>query len=179
MPPPDRFRWAEAGADKAAAVAGMAARAFEPHYRETWSEAQIAGLLQSGNGWLLIAEDEAGVAAFALCRHAGDEAELLLCATRPNLRRQGLATRMLAAVREGAVQRGGRRLFLEVRASNGPALSLYEANGFRRVGLRPGYYRTLTGHGIDAVTLALDLTCSSSAGTSATISGSLASFPHR
>ena len=37
-------------------------------------------------------------------------------------------------------QRGSRCLTLEVRASNAPAICLYEKLGFRQVGRRPNYY---------------------------------------
>ena len=36
--------------------------------------------------------------------------------------------------------RGSRRITLEVRASNDPAIRLYEKLGYARVGLRKGYY---------------------------------------
>lgn len=157
MPPPDSLWWTQAGVEKAADVARMAAEAFDPHFREAWREPQIAGLLASGGGWLLIGEDERGLVAFALCRRAADEAELLLFATRPDRRRQGLGRAMLTRVLETARQRGARRIFLEVRATNGAALALYQACGFRQSGLRPAYYRTMTGVSIDAVTLSLDL----------------------
>lgn len=179
MPPPETLNWCEAGHERAADVAAAAAAAFDPHYRESWSEAQILGLLTGADGWLVVGEDGAGIATFALCRHAAAEAELLLCATRPDRRRTGLARMLLAAVAESAVRRSARRLFLEVRATNGPALALYESAGFRRVGRRPGYYRTMTGDSIDAVTLALDLACASPARTSPEVLASLALFPHR
>ena len=54
-----------------------------------------------------------------------------------------------------AVRRGAREAFLEVRVDNPAALALYEADGFARVGLRPGYY---DGGRVDAVTMRRDLT---------------------
>jgi ribosomal-protein-alanine N-acetyltransferase len=179
MPLPDDLLWTEAGPDRAEAVAEMAKAAFDPHYREAWSAAQMTGLLASGNGWLLIASDDLGVAAFALSRVSGDEAELLLCGTRPDRRRRGLASQMLAIVAEGARRRSAERLFLEVRATNEAAMSLYLANGFRQIGLRPGYYRTMTGVSIDAVTLVLDLTGTSSATTQPNKADGLAHAPER
>ena len=50
--------------------------------------------------------------------------------------------------------RGLSKLCLEVRASNAAALSLYEKNGFYRVGIRRGYY---TAPKEDAVLLDKDL----------------------
>ena len=47
------------------------------------------------------------------------------------------------------------RLTLEVRASNAPAIALYEKHGFHQAGLRPGYYQHPRE---DAVIMTLDLT---------------------
>jgi hypothetical protein len=38
-------------------------------------------------------------------------------------------------------ERGAEEVFLEVRASNSPAIELYRASGFRPVGVRSDYYR--------------------------------------
>ena len=40
-----------------------------------------------------------------------------------------------------AARAGARRALLEVRAGNREALALYESLGFRRLGVRRGYYR--------------------------------------
>lgn len=45
-------------------------------------------------------------------------------------RGQGLATRVLAAMAQEALARGTQRVFLQVDASNAPALSLYQRLGF-------------------------------------------------
>jgi len=52
---------------------------------------------------------------------------------------------------ESARQRGKKRLLLEMRRNN-PAGILYAAHGFRPIGIRPRYYRTLNGERIDAIT---------------------------
>ena len=53
-------------------------------------------------------------------------------------RRQGIA-RML--VQELIARLDAGMLTLEVRASNAPAIALYESLGFQQVGLRKNYYR--------------------------------------
>jgi ribosomal-protein-alanine N-acetyltransferase len=179
MPPPDLLTWSEAGIETAAAIAALAAVAFDPLFREAWRESQIADLLASGQGWLLVGRDGEGLAAFALCRRAADEAELLLFAIRPDRRRQGIGRAMLENVLEAGRERGARRIFLEVRATNEAALSLYRSFGFRQTGLRQGYYRTTTGVSIDAVTLSFDLTCASSAGSNPDIGHNLAHSVYR
>jgi [ribosomal protein S18]-alanine N-acetyltransferase len=61
-------------------------------------------------------------------------------AIRPELRRQGLATRLLGRVLQSAADAGGERATLEVRRSNHAARRLYEGLGFRVRGVRADYY---------------------------------------
>jgi len=141
-------------------VARCAAIAFDPIYREAWSEAQIAGMLADRNSWLDLAEVKGEgkyLVAFALSRLLVDEVELLLCATATEVRRQGLGSSLVRQVCRSACDRGAGKIFLEVRASNIAARALYESIGFAPAGRRPGYYKSVAGESIDAITLALSL----------------------
>lgn len=152
---PTTGRWRLGGVADAPLAARLAQDAFEPEYREAWTTGQIVGLLGSSDSWLQIGEHDGALVAFALCRKAADEVELLLCATRPDRRRQGLGIDLIGHVASQCRTRGARRLFLEVRSSNEPALGLYRKAGFREDGRRPGYYLTRSGNRIDAITLSL------------------------
>ena len=55
------------------------------------------------------------------------------------LRRQGIATALLERLFDDADQ-PGEQYTLKVRPSNEPAIALYESFGFKRAGLRKGYY---------------------------------------
>jgi ribosomal-protein-alanine N-acetyltransferase len=149
--------WRIGGLAEAREAATLAHDAFDPHFREAWTEAQMAGLLGTSTAWLNLCESPGGLLAFALCRQALDEVELLLCATHPDHRQQGLGRELVHEVIGSARARGARRLFLEVRRSNERALALYRATGFAESGRRPGYYRTITGDSIDAITLTMGL----------------------
>lgn len=153
---PKAVQWRLGGIVDAPLAARLAESAFEPEYREAWTAGQIAGLLGSSDSWLDIAEAGGGLVAFALCRKAADEVELLLCATSPGWRRQGLGRELISRVAGQCLARGVQRLFLEVRSSNEQALALYRQAGFREDGRRPGYYRTISGDRIDAITLSLE-----------------------
>lgn len=147
--------WRTGGLADSGMVAALAETAFEPHFREAWTEAQIAALLATAGAWFDLGFDGSRLAAFAMSRQTFEDVELLLCAVAPDLRGRGEGRRLMAAVVESARARGARRLFLEVRSSNLAALSLYTSSGFKPEGRRPGYYRTLSGESIDAITLSL------------------------
>jgi glycosyltransferase involved in cell wall biosynthesis/ribosomal protein S18 acetylase RimI-like enzyme len=84
-----------------------------------------------------VAECEGEVAAYLAMRQpVPDEAEVLNIAVHPRWKRRGLATRLLA--RKAAIP--GRTVYLEVRASNVPALNLYKKLGFQPCAVRPDYY---------------------------------------
>jgi ribosomal-protein-alanine N-acetyltransferase len=51
---------------------------------------------------------------------------------------------MMEAAFADAAKRGVRKVFLEVRQSNAPALALYEHMGFLRVGVRKNFYSNPT-----------------------------------
>jgi [ribosomal protein S18]-alanine N-acetyltransferase len=91
-----------------------------------------------------VAADGSAVLGFAaatlLLDGQENRAELDSMAVHPSARRRGLGTSLLRAVVAWAVENGARRLSLEVRASNAPALQLYARFGFLPEGRRPGYY---------------------------------------
>jgi len=149
--------WSVGSLDDAPLAGRLAAEAFDPHFREAWTDGQMAGLLATPSAWLELGKSGSALIAFALCRQAHDEVELLLCATSPAWRRRGVGRELVFQVAERARLRGASRLFLEVRSSNDAAIGLYLASGFSAVGRRRDYYRTLDDRRIDAITLALPL----------------------
>ncbi len=73
-----------------------------------------------------------------------DEVELLNIAVAPNFQGEGLG-RVLLQYMVDEVKTFAVRIFLEVRASNIPAISLYRANGFEQSGVRRAYYHGAQG----------------------------------
>ncbi len=69
-----------------------------------------------------------------------DEAFVQTMAVGPSHQGQGLGARLLTELLEEAARRGQRRTLLEVRADNEVAQRLYTRHGFRRIGVRRGYY---------------------------------------
>lgn len=71
---------------------------------------------------------------------AADQADVIDVAVLPAYRRRGIARALMHAVLADAAARGGETVFLEVRASNAPAIALYTALGFSACGIRKNYY---------------------------------------
>jgi ribosomal-protein-alanine N-acetyltransferase len=69
-----------------------------------------------------------------------DEVHVTNVAVHPAHRQRGIGRHLLGTLLELYRQGGARRAALEVRPSNHSARRLYEAFGFRQVGLRKGYY---------------------------------------
>lgn len=117
--------------------------------------AEVAGLQASAPeaaGWRVqdyldyqfdVAEVAGKVVGFLVTRRLVEgEAEVLNLAIDPGHRRRGIARALLAS----AFARWPGRWFLEVRASNEGAQACYRNLGFRKVGIRDGYYRTEDGN---------------------------------
>ena len=107
-----------------------------------WSYDALAEELQNPLAVFLVAEDvDAGSAVGYLgMHHILDEGFIANLAVHPAYRRQGIARSLLREAQEYAEAHDLARLTLEVRASNVPAIALYEGMGFTRDGIRPGFY---------------------------------------
>ena len=130
--------------------------AFDPRFGEAWTRNQCLGILAMPGVWLTIAMLDGVPAGFALSRIVIDEAELLLLATVPAMRRRGVAAALLRSVIADAISSGAVTLHLEVRDGN-EAIKLYRGTGFVKVGERRNYYRGTTGQAFHAFTYSRDL----------------------
>ena len=131
---------------------------FDPHYREAWTRRQVEDSLTLPSTYMLLIGTDGSppaegveAAGFVLARQAVDEIELLLIAVRPEARGKGLGRALLRQFFDSARKREAVKVFLEMRANN-PAEKLYREEGFSQIGQRKDYYRTITGHALDALT---------------------------
>ncbi|MGH9572973.1 MAG: ribosomal protein S18-alanine N-acetyltransferase [Candidatus Acidiferrales bacterium] len=103
-------------------------------------------------GW--VAEGEKGIAGFLVVRQALDEIEILNMAVLPGFRRQGIGSKLFSVALENTYKQGAAKAYLEVRASNEPAIEFYKQYGFRILSLRAQYYANPRE---DALVLAFEL----------------------
>lgn len=130
----------------------MMADAFDARWGEAWTRNQVIGMLAVPGVWMTIAELGGRSAGFALVRGVVDEAELLLLAVIPEMRRKGVGAALLRSVLGDCALRGIESLHLEVRDGN-EAIKLYRKSGFTKVGERRDYYRGADGNSYSALTL--------------------------
>ena len=113
--------------------------------------------LKKNTSYLWVLEKGGNIWGYICFWTVFDEAHLANIAVAPSVRRQGWATYMLRFCLRFLRRRRIKRLFLEVRESNLPALRLYKKLGFLVDGRRRGYYRDTKE---DAILMSLDLTSS-------------------
>jgi ribosomal-protein-alanine N-acetyltransferase len=100
-----------------------------------------------------VLEEEGRIVGYTVMSLAADEAHLLNLCLDPAVHGRGLGRLMLEHVTAVAEARRARVIYLEVRPSNRRAITLYLRAGFRRIGVRPNYYRAADGRE-DALVLA-------------------------
>jgi ribosomal-protein-alanine N-acetyltransferase len=115
-----------------------------------WSETVWREELESPFGLYLVLEEAGEPLAQIGVRYVAEELHVTTLAVRPERRRRGYASALLEAAL-GAFPEA-RRVHLEVRPSNAPAISLYERLGFSVTGRRRRYYGDE-----DALLMTLDL----------------------
>lgn len=105
-----------------------------------WSEKSIFESAVLGTSW--VAEQDGCVAGFLIGRGVADEFEILNMAVARAQRRRGIAAQLVREALQRAGKAGAKRAYLEVRASNESAISLYARNGFTQSGRRERYYES-------------------------------------
>jgi len=138
-PPGAQLDIRPAGPFDLALLAELHAACFTEH----WDEAALASLLATPGALALLAAAAEEPSGFVILRAIAGEAEIISIGVRPEMRRSGIARRLLAAAAAAAGDRGAERLFLEVAVDNSSALGLYFSNSFTEVGQRRNYYRRI------------------------------------
>ena len=112
-------------------------------FADPWSEESFRRLLDVAPAIFLVAlfPPDQEIVGYVVAFSVSEDAEILNVAVSPEVRGRGLAGQMIDAVLIQLAARGVRTAFLEVRASNQAARSLYKSRGFGEIGRRQRYYR--------------------------------------
>lgn len=109
-------------------------------FSRPWSEESFRDALSSPDHCYL-----AGLYSGTLVGYCGlwcsfDTADLCNLAVAEDFRKRNLGSALLRQGLAAVKRRGVKRVLLEVRCSNDPAIGLYAKFGFEELGIRPGYY---------------------------------------
>ena len=109
-------------------------------FSHPWSENSVRSHIEGKNNVTFLCVEEGIVAGYAGMTAVLDEGQIMNIAVLPEFRKRGFGDALVAALKDYCEKNGLNFMTLEVRASNEPAIKLYEKHGFFRVGLRKKYY---------------------------------------
>ena len=110
-------------------------------FSDPWSENSISSELNSRLSYWLVALEDGKLLGYIGSQSVLGESDMMNIAVHPDHRRRGIAQMLIGQLMQDLKQRDNLNLSLEVRATNAPAITLYEKLGFETVGRRPNYYR--------------------------------------
>lgn len=109
-------------------------------YPFPWTEGIFRDCLKIGYSAWVVTSPRGDVMAYALMSMAVGEAHVLNLCVEPAYHQQGLGRFLLTHLLRLARSAGMEIMLLEVRKSNAAAIALYLGMGFRKLGVRKGYY---------------------------------------
>ncbi len=110
-------------------------------FPDPWGERSITDCISTEGAMCFSAVEDGKVVAYVIGRLIAPEGEIYRVAVRPEKQRRGVGYRLLDFAVKTSMGKGLETLFLEVRSKNIPAIKLYTSYGFRKVGIRRGYYK--------------------------------------
>ena len=109
-------------------------------FSEPWSAAALAEELDNPLAVFLVAVEGDTVLGYVGMHHVLDEGFITNVSVAPDARRRGIGRALLADLAAYGTAHSFYRITLEVRVSNAPARTLYEAEGYKLDGIRPKFY---------------------------------------
>ena len=136
-------------------------------YSFPWSRRNFVDSLAAGHPAWLLSDEGAGAAVlgYFVAMQGVDEWHLLTLTVAPAAQRRGHGSSLIAALVRLARADAAAQLWLEVRASNDGARTLYQRLGFAPIGVRKSYYPAAFGKREDAVVMSLQLDASAGLGS--------------
>ena len=104
-----------------------------------WSEKSFEDSISREDTIFLVCE-EGSITGYIGMYISFDEASITNVAVSPEFRKKGYGEQLVAEAKLAAKESNAESIFLEVRVSNEPAISLYKKMGFEELGIRKKFY---------------------------------------
>ena len=106
-----------------------------------WSEKSFAeSFVREDTIFLVCKEKDGAIKGYIGMYLSFDEASITNVAVASQFRKRGCGKQLVIAAKTAAKEAGAESIFLEVRISNEPAISLYKKQGFENLGIRKKFY---------------------------------------
>lgn len=105
-----------------------------------WTETGFFTFLIREDTLFLVAQEKEEILGYCGVVMVQDEGDITNVAVKKSWQNQGVGKKLMEELVKYTEQEGVTRLFLEVRASNEPAIHLYQNMGFVQTGIRKNYY---------------------------------------
>ncbi len=104
------------------------------------SEDSVRDVIENPVYEAFVAEVDGEVVGHTITMTSCGDTDIVSVAVRPSCRRFGIGRKLMENIFCNAKKNGVSDIFLEVRMSNIPAISLYEMTGFEKIGVRKNFY---------------------------------------
>jgi len=108
---------------------------------DAWVMSAFKMELENSFSTYIVAWKNGVVLGYAGMHHMLDEAEIVNIAVSPGFRGQKIGNRLMQGLMARALELDITAITLEVRASNSPAINLYQNYGFIPISIRTNYYK--------------------------------------
>ena len=135
--------------DDAAAIAALSRDSIEHGLPWRWTPSRVLRAIRHPDTNVAVVREQGQLAAFGIMGYTDEDAHLLLLAVRPERRRAGLASALLAWLEDVARSAGAVRIRVEARLPNPEARCFYNEHGYHERAIRRGMY----GGAVDGVLL--------------------------
>lgn len=110
-------------------------------FSDPWTKESLIAVANASNFYGLVAEDDGIVVGYIGASSVLDEGEILLVAVDGAFRGKGYGKMLVNTLLKEYKGNGVKKVFLEVRKSNAPAIACYKKCGFVKIAERARYYR--------------------------------------
>lgn len=114
----------------------------EKSFSDPWNKSFFSQDIDNEYALPLVARADDNVVGYICLWKILDEIQISNIAVSPEYRRRGIGEKMMEKTLNLAAKKDFRRISLDVRVSNLPAVSLYKKFGFTQAGRRKNYYRS-------------------------------------
>jgi ribosomal-protein-alanine N-acetyltransferase len=125
-------------------IGELEAEIFSP----AWSVRMIEETLSSEYNHILVATEDDQGAGYIMYSAPCEDADILRVAVSCRYRRQNIGRKLMDKMENLCREKSVENIFLEVRASNLPAISLYQKCGYEEIAVRKNYYSSPVEHGL-------------------------------